>query len=512
MSAGGHLRLDRPRGWHTGVAVLALLAAVSMPLTASAEDPEGGAEGGEEAIEATGERHPLDDIDALSIGAGDPGRAGRFEFGTYGRAALAWDLRGGTGRGLQVVASPPRTFQDFYAELEFSYRKDVPGRRAPIPVRAQFTLALNDQLFHRTGDWRSGLAVRNLFLEAQDLGGAVDLWVGSRMVRGDDIYLLDLWPLDDLNLVGGGVFLHRGRFRGQLAIGANRLSDPSQEQVVAVPVDDGVGAEEVLFLDRPRTILAAQGEVRIGREGAVRGGKIKVHAELHALPAGERRTEDGVVDAIPADRGFVAGAQGGLYGFSRNGFANVFVRFSTGLAAYGPLAVPWGLSEDEQAAGARAFTLGLSFNTEHGPFGVIAGAYARLFVDADPVFYDRDDGWEGAVSVRPTLFIRRFYHQAFELSYQARAPRGVEPESGAQLEPGVFALSVMPMLSFEEGTLSRPQFRFVYSLLVPTRGALLDLPEGDPRRNGCDPRGDCSIRPLHYLGLQAEWWFNSSTR
>ena len=27
------------------------------------------------------------------------------------------------------------------------------------------------------------------------------------MYRGDDIYLLDYWPLDDQNIVGGGVFL-----------------------------------------------------------------------------------------------------------------------------------------------------------------------------------------------------------------------------------------------------------------------------------------------------------------
>ena len=30
------------------------------------------------------------------------------------------------------------------------------------------------------------------------------MWAGSRMYRGDDIYVLDWWPLDNLNTIGGG--------------------------------------------------------------------------------------------------------------------------------------------------------------------------------------------------------------------------------------------------------------------------------------------------------------------
>lgn len=498
----------------------ALLSLAAGPVAASeavageVESPEEGpeAEELEEDPPPRAKSRRLPDPRTLSIGAGDPSGMGRFEFGTYGRAATAWDLRGGTGRGIDVVAHPPRTLQGFYAEFDLAYLKSFEGPSGPMPVRALFTLALDDGLFHRDGRWQSGLAVRNLLLEARDLGGAVDLWVGSRMWRGDDIYLLDFWPLDELNLVGGGLGVHRGRFRGGLAIGANRLADPSQEQVVQVAVDDGVGSEPVLFLDRPRTLLAAQGEVRLGPEDAAVGGKLKVHSEIHLLPAGERRDDLGVTEPVPADRGFVLGVQAGLWGFTRNGFANLFLRYSSGLAAYGPLAVPWGLSADEQAAPARAVTMGVAANVERGPFGLLLGAYARMFRDADPVTFDRDDGWEGAVSVRPVLFIRRFFHQGFEVAFQARAPRGVEPESGLLLEPSVLALSVLPMLSFDEGSLSRPQLRFVYSLLLPSRGARLDLPKEDPRRQGCDPRGECPVLPLHYVGLQAEWWFNASSR
>ena len=68
------------------------------------------------------------------------------------------------------------------------------------------TLALGHPIFHYDGDFDARLAVRNLYLEERDLGlEGLSLWMGSRMLRGDDIYLLDFWPLDNLNTVGGGV-------------------------------------------------------------------------------------------------------------------------------------------------------------------------------------------------------------------------------------------------------------------------------------------------------------------
>ena len=49
------------------------------------------------------------------------------------------------------------------------------------------------------------MAVRNLYGEVQNVFAKdLSFWAGSRMVRGDDIYLLDYWALDNLNLYGPG--------------------------------------------------------------------------------------------------------------------------------------------------------------------------------------------------------------------------------------------------------------------------------------------------------------------
>ena len=45
--------------------------------------------------------------------------------------------------------------------------------------------------------------MRNLY--AQGTYDNITMWAGSRMYRGDDIYLLNWWPLDNQNTVGGGI-------------------------------------------------------------------------------------------------------------------------------------------------------------------------------------------------------------------------------------------------------------------------------------------------------------------
>src|SRR5262245_14443033 len=74
---------------------------------------------------------------------------GKFEFGSYGRVYGATDLRGGTGRGTNVVAFGPRIVDEgSYAELELR-REDKWNDR--VKSRIVTTLALFPPFFHFTG-------------------------------------------------------------------------------------------------------------------------------------------------------------------------------------------------------------------------------------------------------------------------------------------------------------------------------------------------------------------------
>ena len=132
--------------------------------------------------------------------AAPPPEGGHFEFGSYGRVRIASDFRGGTGRQSNVVAHGSRIDEESYAELELR-REDT--FKDDIHTKVVATLALFPPFFHFSGDPQQQIAVRNLYAQAQY--DALTLWAGARMYRGDDIYLLDWWPLDNQNTVGGGI-------------------------------------------------------------------------------------------------------------------------------------------------------------------------------------------------------------------------------------------------------------------------------------------------------------------
>jgi maltoporin len=322
------------------------------------------------------------------------------------------------------------------------------------------------------------------------------------MYRGDDIYLLDYWPLDNLNTLGGGLRLSIGHTTLALHAGVNRLEDEFQLQTIEVP-NPRFGADEVVVLDRQRTIVSVKTAHELHRLRGPLSLKVAVYGELHHLPEGTLRREPDYREELPDDLGWVAGAQLGLWGFGDSSFVNLWVRGAGGLAAYGEMAIPFGLDGDKRAAAARDLVIALSTNYERHWLGVMTGGYLRYFRDADGNLDDPDDGWEYVFAVRPHLFLHRFLHGVFELSYQGRRPNGLDPETQSHLIPGVFKASVMPTLSWDRGTYSRPQLRLVYTISYLDEGARRSFPLEDPRRG---------VAVHHFLGAQVEWWYQSSYR
>ena len=146
-----------------------------------------------------------------------------FYAGSYGRIDTSAYLEGGGGDAVKVATWGPRLELDPYMELDLGWvQRSEDGARFKVLI----TPALSGDLFHYDGQWSEALAIRNLFAEASNFTDGVPLtmWAGSRMVRGDDVYLLDFWPLDELNLVGGGLVARPDRAEIALSVGANRLT------------------------------------------------------------------------------------------------------------------------------------------------------------------------------------------------------------------------------------------------------------------------------------------------
>lgn len=436
---------------------------------------------------------------------GEPGfglAVERFRFGSYGRVQVASDLAGGTGRPTRIVYPAPRVDEGSYAELEFGYLPYVDA--SGVEVDTVFTLALVEDFFHFDGEFSEQLAIRNLYAEARNLwfDGSF-IWVGSRMYRGDDVYLLDFWPLDNLNTWGAGFGWRGASTRVAWHLGVSRLSDEYQFQVVDVVDERFVGAREVVYLDRQRIISSLKAEQHFGGDGAP-GFKVKVYGEVHALPEGElRREQPRATEHLPDDYGWVAGAQFGAWGIlNERSFVNVFVRVAGGLAAYGETAVPFGVDDEKRALDALSVTTALSANLETTWFGVLVGGYARYFLDADRYAEDFDDGWDAAWSIRPMAFIGDYFTPGFEVSHQLRRPNGLSPITGVQETGQIWKLSLLPALTFGEGMYARPQLRLNYTVSFLDEAAQSYFPVDDRRR---------THDVIHFLGASAEWWFNSSS-
>jgi maltoporin len=425
-----------------------------------------------------------------------------FSFGSYGRVVVSTDLRGHSGREANIVAWGSRIDDQTYTELEVHRDDDFSGG---IHTRVVATLAVQGPLFHQSGTFSANIAVRNLFIEARDvLTRGLVLWVGSRMYRGDDIYLLNWWPLDNLNTVGGGARYDIGQHLTIFGhVGTNRLDSDYQFQRIRVVPRDGIGAASVVLLDRPRFIGSLKGTFWLNGRNASSGLKASVYGEVHSLPEGVRQnSETGDRELLRADGGFVVGGQIGAYTGHRDTYVNLFFRYAQGLASYGDLAVPYTLNALQTAQRAQDARLALAGNFEHEWFGVMAGGYIRYFRDADPSLFGRNDLWEGTLVVRPTVWIGQNVGISAEGSYQMQAFNMLDSVTGRARTASAWRFGVIPFVTpAGRGNFTRPHLRAIYAATLRDDGALRLYAADDPFAR---------FNVEHYLALSCEWWFNSS--
>jgi hypothetical protein len=520
---GGFARVARAGSvagvWRVAVACVLVLAA---PARGRAQEDEVPADSGSEAVIAT-ESDGASASDAVIESVGEdeeeeedededePDELTRFlsgfRFGSYGRVIAASDLAGRTGRQSRLVSFAPRIDEDdTYAELELRREDTMFG----VDTRIVATVAYGGPLFHYDGDFSERIAIRNLFVEARNiLTRGFSIWAGSRMVRGDDIYLMNFWPLDNLNMVGGGLgYDWEDHMEFRLQVGMSQPNNPFQRQTTLVPARIGFLPDEIYMLDRPRIVVS--GRITWWPFGrlATTGMNVRAYGEQHFLASGDRLRSDGTVERLPEDSGYVVGAQVGGYLGDSHAFANLFFRYARGLGAYDPLGVPFRTGSVVQTGRAEEIRIAFAANYEwrDNPdigFGLQLGGWWRLFRDADPAVYNRSALSEGAIAARPMVWFGDVAGFAVDLSYQGMQTTTLDETTGRPEGGGAFKLGLMPFISpWGRGTYTRPQIRLVYVITARDDGARALY-------NDADPRSRQSVE--HFLGISVEWWFSSSS-
>ncbi len=443
----------------------------------------------------------------------DPVVSGSFHFGSYGRVIAATDARGRPGRNVDIVAYGSRLDHSNYVELEL--RREDHWYAVDADTRVVSTIAVGNPIFHYNGEFDAKFAVRNLFIEERGIGVKnLSFWAGSRMLRGDDIYVLDFWPLDNLNTLGAGFqYDAASKTSARIHVGFSQPNNPFYKQQASRPAPlNQFGAATVDILDRQQWTgsLRVQQIIDVGPKAGV---KVVAYGEAHRIPKGQRETEqDNVFEKVPKDNGWVVGAQLSAYTGERDTHVNLYLRYATGIAAYGGFANPDGLGPDNTVSSARELLVAAGGNWEVGPFAMMLGAYFRSFRNAsdDLDFGDVD---EGIVLVRPQVFFADWAGVALEGSFQAQQ-RGVlsdlTPASDGDVTPTlephvarVARIGVVPFITpAGRGSYKRPTFWFIYTASVRDDGARALYPVDDV----------FNVREIdHFIGLGAEWWFSSTS-
>jgi hypothetical protein len=436
-----------------------------------------------------------------------PDYAEGFHFGSYGRVVAAGDLRGRPGRDADIVGRGSRMDESTYAELEL--RREDHWEKTGARTRVVATVALRHPIFHYNANFDAAIALRNLYLEEVDLGlKGLSFWAGSRMYRGDDIYVLDWWPLDNLNTIGGGAGYQfkTGTFI-KIHAGTNQPNTRFYRQLSPRPLPfNQPGATDLAILDRQKLITSYK-LGHIFKFGETAGLKLVAYGETHHVRPGQRELEGEYreFEHVPPDNGYVAGGQLSLFSGKRSTHLNLWVRHAWGLAAYGEFANPTQLAADQTTKGARELIIALGGNYEVKFFGLMLGSYFRRFRNASPDL-DIYDLNEGIVLVRPQFWLGEVAGIALEGSYQAQQ-RAVFPQLSGEIAGPLFAsLGRVGAMVFwtpsGRGSYARPHIRAFYMLTVRDDGARSLYPIDDVY----------NLRPIdHLIGFGAEWWFGSTS-
>jgi maltoporin len=397
------------------------------------------------------------------------------------------DLQG--AKALHVVDYPLRLEEVPYQELSLFYK----DRLAEMPVLVRTTLASREHLYQYTGQFDAQLALRELYVEVEPTP-RLSLWLGSRLYRGDNIYIFDVWPTEFQRTLGGGAAFKVSEDQLlQAHIGLYRIIDNNfffQYQTIDVPQPSGIGAQPEVFLDRNRGVVSLTYTHHLPF-----GLKWKMHGEGHYLPSGARRLANGTDQHLPADHGFLLGTE--VEECFDPSFVRFFVKYARGLAAYDPLAVPFGFAPDLTITESERILVGLGETIDTHWFGMHYGAYWQRFTDSTgtPDLNDQD---QFAVAAQPEVYLGDYVRAGLSLSWQGARPKGPFPETGRTEFPTITALHFLVGVAPGRGPFVRPVLYAIYGLHWLNEAARIQVGRG----LGAEPHAREDL-----VGLVAEWWF-----
>lgn len=333
------------------------------------------------------------------------------------------------------------------------------------------------------------IQVHNAF-KVKDL----DIWLGGRLYRKNDIHIADYFYFNNLPAQGLGV-MYKGLDTALLIqTGSSPFYTADLGQGTALPAGVTAAAK------RLRTILVAEYQQPLN----MRTSYVQGLAEAHLVGKSRDEVVEAPAGVNPTDYGLVAGVKLHL-DFGNDMFNDTAIRYGNRIA-------------DGAASGRSTYdTFGLP-----GADGKYAGAYGIEFVDHFLVNFDQDLTLNGyttlnynqgadhvaagvvgnnkrvdfAVGVRPVYYFTDQFRLLTEATFQGRKDDDLKMGTAVKL-------SVAPTLapSGKRGDFwARPEIRLIYTLGIYNQAAQDQLMSPFLRTVG-------PSQIAHFIGTRAEWWY-----
>ncbi|MEM9329267.1 MAG: carbohydrate porin [Bacteroidota bacterium] len=437
--------------------------------------------------------------------------------GSYGRIGVSWTngFSAIDGRRLNLNnmgSIGGRMEEQDYLEFGIAFKMRP---EQPNPDSLQINVQLRASVFSRNGSLfgndntgnASGLtiALPEMYVEAKNvLTKDLNLWVGSRLYRGPDIYMADYWVFNDHSTQGFGAE-YKGT-RAMMGFVASTDTTATVPPFFYINIKSGTPSLEI----RNRIIYVLEQDLRLGE-----GRLLSFLGEYHRLgdPSTSLADTSNLVLSAPADDGFVLGAryQQDLNSFQPGSFHQLAIRHGRGIANGGD----GGSSRTWETFGAvnrdnfrfdeayswhvvDHFVLNLSRTITLNGYGIYnrsRGAAPTRGLEATyfgrEVFNFKQDLTLG---FRMVNYLTDIFHWQTEVHYSQR-------QDGDQPWYRMGKISLIPTLALrkQRSIWSRPHLRFIYSIGLYNDQARQDLYSPFLQLVGARRVG-------HFFGVRAEWW------
>jgi maltoporin len=325
----------------------------------------------------------------------------------------------------------------------------------------------------------------------------LDIWIGARLYRKQDIHIADYFYFNSLPSQGLGA-MYKGLDTAVLiTTGASPFYQVDMNAGQPMPSTPDMAR-------RLRTMFVAQYALPIG----LRSSFVQGLGEIHVVPQSRKGDIEAPPNVNPADYGWVAGAKLHLDLGGEN-FNSTSIRYgsriangaASGRSTYDTFGAP---AVDGTYKGAAGVEFVEHFGVQFGRTLALNG-YGTLHWDKGardaPAMPDQapDTRLDYAVGIRPVVYLHPQFHLMAEATFQARKDQDRAQGTATKL-------SIVPTIvpsgkeDGEPSVWARPHLRLIYTFGHYNDAAVAQLMS--PYLKTVGP-----THYAHFLGVRAEWWF-----